>query len=120
MLVPDQIAVLDRQQLRDVTLDDEEVMREILSALLDDTSRQIVLIDRAIREQDTQKTMRLAHYCKGACANVGANAVAAVLKRLEQEASRKAFQDCTVSLSNLNYELERLRTVAGELLPSVS
>jgi HPt (histidine-containing phosphotransfer) domain-containing protein len=120
MWEPNQIAVLDRQQLRDVTMEDEELMREVLVALLDDTSRQMMLLDCAIREQDPQKTMRLAHYCKGACANVGANAIAAVLKRLEQEASRMAFQDCTASFDNLNLELERLRTEAGELLPSES
>ena len=53
--------------------------------------------------------MRLAHYCKGACANVGANAVAAVLQRLEQQAARQSFIDCAASLENLTRELERLR-----------
>ena len=116
MQVSNPSAVLDRQQLRDVTLADVELMREVLHALLDDTSAQLVLLDHAIREQDPQQTMRLAHYCKGACANLGANALAAVLKRLEQEASRQDFLDCTASLDNVNLELERLRAEAGELL----
>jgi HPt (histidine-containing phosphotransfer) domain-containing protein len=120
MQVSDQTKVLDEQQLREVTLDDEELMREVLSALLDDTSKQMVLLDNAIREQDPQKTMRLAHYCKGACANIGANAVAAVLKRMEQEAGRKAFEECTASFGNLAFELERLRGVADQLLPNAS
>ena len=59
--------------------------------------------------------MRLAHYCKGACANVGANAVAAVLKRLEQQASCHSFADCAASLCNLTQELERLRVEAVEV-----
>ena len=98
MHVTDQATVLDRRQLRDITLDDDELMREVLTALLDDTSKQIALLDHAIRDQDPQKTMRLAHYCKGACANVGANAVAAVLQRLEQQAARHSFADCAASL----------------------
>ena len=106
--------MLDRQQLRDITLDDNELMREVLDALLDDTSKQLALLDRAIRNQDPQKTMRLAHYCKGACANVGANAVAAVLKRLEQQAARHSFEDCAASLCNLSLELERLRLESVE------
>ena|ERR1017187_4861509 len=110
--VTDQATVLDRKQLRDITLDDEELMREVLTALLDDTSKQIAFLDLAIRDQDPQKTMRLAHYCKGACANVGANAVAAVLKRMEQQASANSFADCAASLSNLMQELERLRMEA--------
>ena len=105
MRVTDHAIVLDRQQLRDITLDDDELMREVLTSLLDDTSKQVALLDQAIRAQDPQKTMRLAHYCKGACANVGANAVAAVLKRLEEQAARNAFGDCAASLSSLSLEL---------------
>jgi len=48
-------------------------------------------LESAIREEDTQKCMRLAHYSKGACANVGANAAAAVLKRIEREAASHEF-----------------------------
>ena len=115
MHVIDQAVVLDRQQLRDITLDDEELMREVLAALLDDTTNQLVLLDAAIRDKDPQKTMRLAHYCKGACANVGANRVAAVLGRMEQEAASHSFADCAESLCNLTQELERLRAeAAGE------
>ena len=115
MHVIDQAIVLDRQQLRDITLDDDELMREVLTALLDDTTSQIVLLDAAIRDKDPQKTMRVAHYCKGACANVGANRVAAVLKRIEQEAASHSFADCAVSLCNLSQELERLRVEAVEV-----
>ena len=107
--------MLDLRQLRDITLDDDELMREVLTALLDDTSRQVALMDHAIRDRDPQKTMRLAHYCKGACANVGANAVAAVLRRMEQEAASHCFAECAVSLSNLTLELERLRSEAVQV-----
>jgi len=111
----DETTVLDVQQLRDITLDDEELMREVLSALLEDTSKQMALLDQAIRAGDQQKTMRLAHYCKGACANVGANAVAEVLKRLERQADARSFEDCAASLGNLSRELERLRTEADRV-----
>jgi HPt (histidine-containing phosphotransfer) domain-containing protein len=106
---------LDWEQLRDITLDDDELMRELLTTLLDDTSKQVALLDDAIRGQDQQKTMRLAHYCKGACANVGANAAAAALKRLEQQAASHSFADCAVSLCNLTLELERLRLEAVQV-----
>jgi hypothetical protein len=39
----EQSAVVDRDQLREVTLDDDALMREILTARFDDTRRQIVL-----------------------------------------------------------------------------
>ena len=112
MHVTDQSRVLDWQQLRDITLDDDELMREVLTALLDDTSKQVALLESAIRDQDQQKTMRLAHYCKGACANVGANATAAVLKRMEEQAKSHLYADCADSLCNLMQELDRLRVEA--------
>jgi HPt (histidine-containing phosphotransfer) domain-containing protein len=110
--VIDTTTVLDREQLRDVTLNDEDLMREILSALIDDTSRQIPLLDSAIREEDSLKCMRLAHYSKGACANVGANAAAALLKHIEHEAGRGEFTECGTSLAALSHEIDRLRDEA--------
>jgi HPt (histidine-containing phosphotransfer) domain-containing protein len=107
--VLDENAVLDRQQLRDVTLDDRELMLEVLAALLDDTTRQLRLLDVAIREHDPKQMMRLAHSCKGACANVGANAVAAVMRRLEQQAKCELFDECAATIATLTGELERLR-----------
>jgi HPt (histidine-containing phosphotransfer) domain-containing protein len=100
---------LDWDQLRDITLNDEDLMREILTALIDDTSQQIQLLAAAIREQDPQKTMRLAHYSKGACANVGANSAAALLKQIELGARKGEFPECDASLTALSGELDRLR-----------
>ena len=111
-MITDTAVTLDRDQLRNVTLDDEELMREILFALIDDTSRQLVLLQSAIHEQNPQKTMRLAHYSKGACANVGANAAATVLRQIEQDAARSDFAECSASLSALAHEIDRLRSEA--------
>lgn len=101
--------MLDVHQLKDITLDDDELMRDVLTALIDDTSRQLSLLDTAIRQQDSQRCMRLAHYSKGACANVGANRAAATLKQLEQDAARSAFEDCSAGLKALIEELDHLR-----------
>jgi len=113
--IGDTTSVLDRGQLRDITLDDEELMREILAALIDDTSRQILLLESAIREQDSQKCMRLAHYSKGACANVGANAAATVLKDIERKAANGEFPQCSTSLAVLATEIDRLRSAASAI-----
>ena len=90
-------------------------MREILAALIDDTSRQMPFMESAIREGDSQKCMRLAHYSKGACAYVGANAAAAVLKQLERRAADQQFPECRASLVNLAAEIERLRFEASAI-----
>jgi HPt (histidine-containing phosphotransfer) domain-containing protein len=113
--VTDPTTVLDWDQLRDITLNDEELMREILSALIDDTSQQITLLEAAIREADSQKCMRLANYSKGTCANVGANAAAALLKEMEQQAGKCQFPECGASLAALSQQIDLLREQVGSL-----
>lgn len=106
----DETTQLDRAQLRDVTLDDAELMRDILSALIDDTTRQMKLLAAAIEQQDATRCMHLAHYSKGACANLGANAAAAIFKQIEQKAANRDFQQCTDYLSRLDGEVNALRS----------
>ena len=115
MQVTDPTLVLDLQQLKDITLEDEELMREVLSALIEDTSRQLSLLDKAIRQHDAHGCVRLAHYSKGACANVGANRAAAKLKQIEQDATAHSFDECSASLRVLVEELDHLRQEAAAL-----
>jgi len=96
-------------------MDDQELMRELIAALIDDTSRQVLLLEAAIREADPVKCARLAHYSKGACANVGAESAAALLKHIEQRAKGGDFRECRVSLSALVEEMGRLRSEAASL-----
>lgn len=107
--------VLDREQFRAVTLDDEALMKEILSVLIDDTSQQITLLKDAIVACDREQTRRLAHYSKGACANVGAKAAASILQRMEHLAAQGNFTECTDSLAALASQVDRLRSEAGSL-----
>jgi HPt (histidine-containing phosphotransfer) domain-containing protein len=101
--------VLDREQLREVTLEDEDLMRQLLAALIEDTERQLPLLGLAIRDTDAQQCARLAHYCKGACANMGAQAAAAVLEKLERNAHQGAMDECGRQLAMLAMEVDRLR-----------
>jgi HPt (histidine-containing phosphotransfer) domain-containing protein len=104
--------VLDREQLQLVTLDDKQLMREIVGALIDDTSRQVGLMDLAIQDEDSRRCARLAHYSKGACSSCGANAAAAALVEIERSAAMSDFRRCRESLLALSNEMERLRTAA--------
>jgi HPt (histidine-containing phosphotransfer) domain-containing protein len=108
-------SVLDRDQLREVTFDDEVLMREIVAALIDDTRRQMLLLDAAIREQDAVRCMRLAHYSKGACANVGAQSAATVLKEIENRASNRNFPECQAALNRLAEQVDLLYSEAAAL-----
>jgi HPt (histidine-containing phosphotransfer) domain-containing protein len=111
----DSVTVLDKEQLRDITMDDEDLMHEILAALLDDTSAHIRKLESAVRQSDSGLCMRLAHYCKGACGNVGANAAAAVFKDIERQARDLEFEQCNASLAALAGEMELLRAEVSAL-----
>ena len=115
MRAGDNLTVLDLEQLRDITLNDAELMREVIAALIDDTSRQMGLIESAIREQNAQKCIQLAHYSKGACANLGANSAAALLKQIERDAANGDFAACGVSLVSLAREIDLLRAESANL-----
>jgi len=101
--------VLDRAQLREVTLDDEDLMRELLSALIADTEQQMPLLTLALERADLKQCANLAHYSKGACANVGARAAAGVLADLERSARSGAADECGLQLAALAFEVDRLR-----------
>jgi HPt (histidine-containing phosphotransfer) domain-containing protein len=101
--------VLDRVQLREVTLDDEDLMRELLAALIADTEQQLPLLDLAIQRTDLKRCACLAHYSKGACANIGARAAASVLAELERSAKSGAVSECGRQLAALAFEVARLR-----------
>ncbi len=107
--------VLEIEQLRDVTMNDPELMREIVGALVDDTARQLQLLEAAIRDCDGQKCVRLAHYSKGACANLGANRAAGIFKQIEKSAAAGEFVVCSQSLAGMAAELEMLRSAASAL-----
>jgi HPt (histidine-containing phosphotransfer) domain-containing protein len=103
------MSILDREQLRTATMDDLDLMREILFTLLDDTSTQMERLGAAVSKADGGECMRLAHYSKGACATIGANSAAAILQSIERSAQEGDFDACGNSLRSLAGEMEKLR-----------
>ena len=96
-------------------MDDPDLMRDILETLIDDTGRQLIALDHALAAANAPETARLAHYSKGACANVGANSSARLLQEIERQAKTGDLSPCGESLVNLRVEFEKLRKVAAVL-----
>src|SRR4051812_6236349 len=91
-------------------MDDPDLMRELLMALVEDTSQQLSQMETAVAERNGERCKRLAHYSKGACANVGARSAAAIFERMERLAASGDFARCALSLEALASTLERLKT----------
>lgn len=84
-------------------------MREVLSVLWDDTCAHIPKLEAAVRNRDQEQCIRLAHYSKGACSNVGASAAARVFRRIEQDARAAEYSRCEESLAALGAALVELQ-----------
>ena len=108
-------AVLDLDQLRDICMEDTELMRELATSLIDDTASHIPELAEAVDQADSPRCARLAHYVKGACANVGAASMAALLKTIEVDAKAGNFGACHASLDNLAAELQKFSDQAATL-----
>ena len=107
--------VFDIDQLRNICMEDTELMRELTVSLIDDATAQIPALQQAVEQADGAKTARLAHYVKGACANVGAASLAALMKSIEQSAKAKDFSACRVSLGIMPAELKKFSSEAASL-----
>ena len=107
--------VLDLAQLRNVTLNDEALMREVVSALMSAVSEQIQDLQRAMERGDFQACIQVAHSARGACGNVGAVSLAAVFSALEGQAAEGDLESCRSSVRELTVELEKLRREAEKI-----
>jgi HPt (histidine-containing phosphotransfer) domain-containing protein len=107
--------VFDIDQLRNVCMEDSELMREVVTALIDDATTQLPALNDAVEQSDAARSARLAHYVKGACANVGAVSMAALLKQIENNAKAGDFDACRASLSSLTAEFRKFSSEAATL-----
>ncbi len=101
--------ILDTAQLEDVTMGDAELMREIMHELVVDTATQLENLRLALVAGDQLRSARVAHSAKGACANLGARALADLFLTVERKAGQGDMNTCHASLPQLAGELDRLR-----------
>ncbi len=107
--------VFDINQLRNICLEDAELMREVATSLVKDATAQVAALQDAVEQADSTRCARLAHYVKGACANVGAASLAALMKSIELSARAGDFAACRASLRNAPTELERFSSETASL-----
>lgn len=80
-------AALNLQTLRDLFGDDDEVIREILEAYVDDLRQQSQNLHAAANDRDRSRFGRIAHSLKGASANVGATDFAGLCATAEKQSA---------------------------------
>ena len=73
----------DRPSLMERLLEDEDLVRELVDAFLDDTPGQLSALEAAFAGGDILQTERLAHRIKGSAANLSACRLQQVAQALE-------------------------------------
>src|SRR5260370_34997426 len=109
------LVILDLSQLRNVTLDDQALMREVVDALVSDTSQHLAELRQAVERGDLQACLRLAHNTHGACGNAGAVSMAALLASLELQPKHGDLDICRASLAIMIVRCEKLRRAAASM-----
>ena len=107
--------VFDIDQLRNVCMEDSELMRELVTALIDDATKQLPALSDAVEHADATRCARVAHYVKGACSTVGAVSMAFLLRQIERSAAAGDFDACRASLSSLTDEFRKFSTETATL-----
>jgi len=74
---------IDWQQLDALCDGDEAFTRELLALYTSDTASQLPRLQAAIASEDATALAQVAHYIKGASANIGATILQGLAKQLE-------------------------------------
>ena len=101
--------VLDLDELRNLTMNNANLMREILDALLADACRHAALLETAALQRDLGAASKFARSASRACANVGAYAAAEAFREGERHAARRTTHGWRPILDGVRAAIERLR-----------
>lgn len=108
-------AVLDR--LRQLTPPGgADVLAEVLSVFLDDAPRRVARLRTALGAQDADGVARDAHSLKGSTGNIGAKALQAICRAIEEHARARDLGAVAALIDDLDREFARVEAECAELL----
>jgi HPt (histidine-containing phosphotransfer) domain-containing protein len=83
---------IDRERLHQICDGDGEFELELLQMLAADVTEQLPILWDAIKNQSVNELKNLAHYLKGATANLGINSMSSIALQLEEAAMNNDFE----------------------------
>ena len=88
----------DLEFWRDLAGGDDDAARDLLTLYLEDTSAQISLMVSGLTAGSADQVSRAAHACAGSSSTCGVDALAELLRRLEQQALNKRLDELSDTL----------------------
>ena len=101
----------DQEQLEQLAGGDKAFEKELLQLFARDTENSLMQLETAISSENPAAVQSLAHYIKGASANVGAvgmSQVAAQLEKLAKTGNLKTAPSSFRQLQVLHQEVKRM------------
>ena len=81
--VEERHATFDFTLLRKMTLRDESLFRSVLLQFVEETSRDMVILEKSMRHQDAAEVQYIVHKMAGRCGQIGASDISAAFKTIE-------------------------------------
>jgi len=107
---------LDRQVLKQLRDEVGNSFIKMVQVYLEDVPVQLQLIRRALDASDAVQLRELAHSLKGASRNLGAEKLATLAKRLEEQAHQGGIPDSEATMASLLPCYERVRQALQQAL----
>ncbi|MEM8810174.1 MAG: Hpt domain-containing protein [Cyanobacteria bacterium P01_G01_bin.38] len=99
----------DWNQLAQLAGGDPEFEQELLGLFVTDVEDSLLRLVAAVTALDTVTVEHLAHYIKGASANVGANALAEAAEQLEQQARQSNLAQAEPAVEALKVRAQEVK-----------
>jgi two-component system, sensor histidine kinase and response regulator len=108
-----EIPIFDRVTFGDRLMDDEDLIQQILSTFLEDTSRRIETLKEHVAKGHAVEAGEQAHAIKGAAASVSGEALRAIAFEMEKAGRSNDTEKLTAMMPQLENGFERLRSAIG-------
>jgi CheY-like chemotaxis protein/HPt (histidine-containing phosphotransfer) domain-containing protein len=101
--------VIDESVLLDFSDGDSFVIEKFIGLFMEESTKEVSLLEKALEERDITEVEKLAHSIKGAAAEVGGKRLSAMARNMEKAAENKDLVFCQAILEPLKAEWENVK-----------
>ena len=100
--------VINWERLHQISDGDGEFEIELLQMLADDLKEQMISLVAAVTDRDKVALKHLAHYLKGATANLGLTVMSGLALKLEGTAVAEQYEEAALLVTSFQDQQDRL------------
>lgn len=105
------LATFDAEQAKQISIGNVQILKKIVSKMLEDTPKQLEKLAIAMQAQDMKTAERLAHSIKGSARSVGALQLGELALLMEQAIKSAEYTEANYFMPQLMQEFEQLQSI---------